>query len=442
MKYSKIAVSLVFIFSSTTHAGSSGVEITQAQFQDYLVYVANSGCGGQLVAGKFVITAAHCVGNFGAAQSAQWSDISSNGLLTDTQVSAINPRIVFGNVNKTAGTVVSAKSIQIHPEYVYRYQHDSSARSSYLEQITADFMTQTGVGDSDLLWGKPHLAGDIMIYELSTPVLQQSAAILLNSNTNLSDQADVKWSGWGATLSDQTGIPDVAHTGTVSYSAYPYSNWTQLIGFNIDIEKAATKDGSNVCSGDSGSPLTINGKVLGYVSSSTLACGDTGSVASLTSASFYLPWIAEQINSVNTVSKKELKVTSAGTHSVTWTVPVQNLKTTDETFTPELIDTTGLFSSNDLSNCEGTFTTGSSCEISVTFNAAGAQVANNVTATLKLNSEVSIPLSYLIQTPIPAPNNGGNSGGSSGGGSTSPYVLAGMLALSLAKRITCRKQNK
>lgn len=65
----------------------------------------------------------------------------------------------------------------------------------------------------------------------------------------------------------------------------------------------------------------------------------------------------------NTVSKKELKVTSAGTHSVTWTIPVQNLKTTDVTFTPELTDTTGLFSSNDLSNCEGTFTTGSSLQI-------------------------------------------------------------------------------
>lgn len=444
MKHSKIAVSLAFVFSSATYAGSSGIEITQAQFQDYLVYVANSGCGGQLVAGKFVITAAHCVGDFGVAQSAQWNDISSDGLLTDAQVSTINPRVIFGSANKTTGTEVVAKSIQIHPEYVYRYQHDSNARSSYLEQVTADFMTQTSVVDGDLLWGKPHLAGDIMIYELSTPVLQQSAAILLNSNTNLSDQADVKWTGWGATLSDQTGFPDVAHAGLISYSVYPYSNWSQLIGFNIDIEKATTKDGSNVCAGDSGSPLTINGKVLGYVSSSTLACGDTGSVASLTSASFYLPWIAAQINSVNTVSKKELKVTSAGTHSVTWTIPVQNLKTTDVTFTPELTDTTGLFSSNDLSNCEGTFTTGSSCEISVTFNAAGAQVANNATATLKLNSEVSIPLSYLIQTPAPtpSPSNGGNSGGSSGGGSTSPYVLAGMLALSLVRRMRCYTQNK
>lgn len=111
-------------------------------------------------------------------------------------------------------------------------------------------MTQTSVVDGDLLWGKPaHLAGDIMIYELSTPVLQQSAAILLNSNTNLSDQADVKWTGWGATLSDQTGFPDVAHAGLISYSVYPYSNWSQLIGFNIDIEKATTKDGSNVCAG-------------------------------------------------------------------------------------------------------------------------------------------------------------------------------------------------
>jgi len=191
--------------------------------------------------------------------------------------------------------------------------------------------------------------------------------------------------------------------------------------------------------------VTTDGKVLGFVRSHTGNCGDADSVQTYTSAWFYIPWLAEQINAVNTVSKKDLTVDAAGTHTVTWTIPVQSLKVDDVTFNPQIVDTTGLFTSDDLANCEGTFSTGESCEIKVTFNAAGSTVSSNASATLKLNDALSIPLSYTISS---SGGDDGSSGGSddssgdssndssssSGGGSANWLVMLGLAGLLLRRK--------
>ena len=266
-----------------------------------------------------------------------------------------------------------------------------------------------------------------MPYELADSVQQQSVALIAVDNQQIANQAPLNWTGWGVTEAGST--PLVAHSGSISYTAYPYSDWQSRLFFTIDQEKATTKDGSNTCDGDSGSPVLVDGKVLGYVISGTLGCGDAAAVTSLTAGWFHLPWLASKINAVNTVGKATLEAPAAGEHTVTWTIPVQSLKVGDVTFAPEIIDSTGLFTSDDLANCEGTFATGQSCELHVTFNAAGSTVSSAKTATLKLNEETSIPLSFSIVAADNGggDNNGGNTGGdSSGGGSMNWLVLVGL----------------
>lgn len=441
MKKTLLALSVTLLVSTPALAGTNGVEVTDDTFNDYLVYVtaSNTACGAQLVAGKYVITAAHCIiTGWGNNQSEKWMTIPSDGVLTDALITETQPQIYFGKKEKGQGEVHAAKSVSMHPEYVYGSQHPTTQVSAYEEAEATAFMAATGVTDADLMGLRPHVLGDIMVYELADSVSQQSAALIAVSNKQIADQATLNWTGWGITEAGTT--PLVAHTGTISYSAYPYSNWQSRLFFTLDQEKATTKESSNICSGDSGSPVLVDGKVLGYVSSSTMGCGDADSVTSLTAGWFHLPWLASKINAINTVGKATLEAPAAGEHTVTWTIPVQSLKVADVTFAPEIIDSTGLFTSDDLANCEGTFATGESCELHVTFNAAGSTVSSAKTATLKLNDETSIPLSFAIVTDNGGGDNGGgdngggSSGGSSGGGSMNWLVLAGLGLATLVRK--------
>ena len=445
MKKTLLAMSVTLLVSTHALAGTNGVEVTDDTFNDYLVFATtntlnNAGCGAQLVAGKYVITAAHCIiSAWGNNQSEKWMTIPADGVLTEALITETQPRVYFGKKEKTQGVEFYAKSVYIHPEYVFGFQHPTTQVSAYEEAEATAFMAATGVTDGDLMGSRPSVWGDIMVYELADTVAQQSAALIAVSNKQIANQATLNWTGWGITEAGTT--PLVAHTGSISYTAYPYSDWQSLYWFyNIDIETATTKDGSNICSGDSGSPVLVDGKVLGYVSSSTMGCGDADSRTSLTAGWFHLPWLASKINAINTVGKATLEAPAAGEHTVTWTIPVQSLKVADVTFAPEIIDSTGLFTSDDLANCEGTFATGESCELHVTFNAAGSTVSSAKSATLKLNDETSIPLSFAIVTDNGggenggSDNGGGSSGGSSGGGSMNWLVLAGLGLATLVRK--------
>lgn len=447
MKKTLLAMSVTLLVSTHALAGSNGVEVTDDTFNDYLVYAManNNACGAQLVAGKFVITAAHCIRqSWGNNQSEKWMTIPADGVLSETLITETQPRVYFGKKEKTQGVEFYAKSVYIHPEYVFGFQHPTTQVSAYEEAEATAFMAATGVTDAELTGVRPDVFADIMVYELADTVQQQSAALIAVSNKQIANQATLNWTGWGRTETGAT--PLVAHTGSISYTAYPYSDWQSRLFFTLDQEKATTKDGSNICSGDSGSPVLVDGKVLGYVSSSTMGCGDADSVTSLTAGWFHLPWLASKINAINTVGKATLEAPAAGEHTVTWTIPVQSLKVDDVTFAPEIIDSTGLFTSDDLANCEGTFATGESCELHVTFNAAGSTVSSAKTATLKLNDETSIPLSFAIVTDNGGGDNGGgdngggdngggSSGGSSGGGSMNWLVLAGLGLATLVRKL-------
>lgn len=455
MKLNPLFLSLALVVTQSSYAGSYGTQLDATSFNDYLVHTVSSlgeNCGGQLIAGKYVVTAAHCISaGFGARQSDTWMSIASTGVLTDAQLAANATTVQYGSQSLSTATGYAVTKATMFPQYVFNNQNAYGTKNTYLDGVIAQMASDAGLSVSDIYY-PPTVVGDIALYELSSTIAQQTAAVLLTTTKGVASSTTVTWAGWGRTDASSSTVPDTANTGTMLYSAYPYSNWwLTYVAFRADIETADDNNGSSICEGDSGSPVLMNGKVLGFAQSGTTAypCGSTDRVASFTSAPFYLSWLAEQINAVNTVGKKEISVDKAGTESATWTIPVQNLTVGDVTFTPSIVDSSGLFVSDNMANCEGTFATGESCELTVTFNAAATQLTGSVSASLKLNDSLSIPLLYTVKASTSSggatdsgSNSGGSTGGStsssSGGGSMSWPLLAVMGLLGFVRRTNKR----
>lgn len=445
---SKLA--LVAVMAATTipaHAVWYGKEVPQEEAEDFRVFVAASGgnCGGQIIAGRYVITAAHCVKN--SSTSIRKIILAREGLseaperidniallesvLTRDEFSS---NIYFGSNKQYGGQRIEVTETVTNPYWVWR-----SSYGSYTDkrnQLKNDFDR-----DYDLT-----LASDLVIFKLSETVQQETAAILDVGDIVAPAGKFATLAGWGKNEHGRT--EQTLHEGQLALHALPFNlgdpegikrrgdDVNPLADSMFDYPKLTrVDDGSGHLQqsdqGDSGSPVMLDGFTLGFVSGGAVVKDDQQGTG-ITGPAYWIktdPWIARHIDAVNTVGKVALNIDADfTTHE--WVIPVQSLKLDDV----EVNGTANLLNNSENgftvnSDCDPVLTTGDYCNITLTYNGRDengditlqeGDVANNL---LVINESLQIPIAVIYPTkpvdPVipPTPPTPPQSGDEQSGGS-------------------------
>ncbi|MBB5955620.1 secreted trypsin-like serine protease [Saccharothrix tamanrassetensis] len=242
------AVGLLTVAPATADVSPYIVGGTRASIGQYpwTVYLASSSggqfCGGTLVSGNKVVTAAHCTSGRSPSST----------------------RVVWGREDKqsTAGVVASVTRIWIHPSY-------RSATSGYdVSVLTLD----RNISSSYLPLATP---SDTSLYAAGT-----NATIL----------------GWGTTSSGGSAsryllkatVP--VTSDATCRQAYPqYSNTSMVCA-------GYPQGGTDTCQGDSGGPLVAGGKLIGATSWGR-GCASAGYPGVYARIASYHSVLTQQINS-------------------------------------------------------------------------------------------------------------------------------------------------
>jgi len=145
---------------------------------------------------------------------------------------------------------------------------------------------------------------DIRLYQIKTPlVYNERVQPIKLPEQNSQYTGDVVASGWGYTTND----PFVGPPNTLQYQTSNMPDderCVQLVNailepnpFDVTANVCTDNPGTDhgVCNGDSGSPLTQNGTVVGIVSWGFLPCGRANAPSVYTKVSNYVDWIKERV---------------------------------------------------------------------------------------------------------------------------------------------------
>ena len=418
MKKLLIVSALATLTTTQANAVSYGTDVNEKDYRDYTVRflveaidhrddIFQASCGGLLVSGEYIISAAHCFAKF---ENVSWQWFTDNGASNDI---TIYQGIDLLSDQKTSTTY----------EVVNFYDKETIKAEAVEERKRIEELYPYIINKAmspERLYPKE----DIVVIKLSKTVMHHDNAALLpsydqeNNKALLNSGDELTFRGWGvdeyfqySEKMQETTLVYTPENGmeytpglprlTKIFPDNPIRNKVVCGEDTIMIANCAytlsdlitltpKNQGGNVRSGDSGTPIEVKpNHVFGL--SKARQFFDGVETATVTHFTWYLKSIAETLNIVTSPTNIILHEKDAE-KGETHTFAVQNLTNHNETLNPYLANANGAFS---LSGCEQTTLEPlAHCEITV----SATPNAEETDALLYLadTRDTRIPLSYDI----------------------------------------------
>ncbi len=451
---------LAALASSQAHAVRSGSDVAESDYRDYIVRFEaadttgnTSTCGGLLVAGEYIVTAAHCVADYSHngtnAEYQWWTD---NG--ADNSIS-IYQGVNF-NADKKTDTTYQVVNFLDLDETETAANNEAYAVQASKPAVDWNFDNNR----RGATWSHGAFHYDIALIKLGKKISQTSHAAMLPSydaatgNWNVQGEDTFIFRGWGKDETGQTPA-NMQQTELVYTSVHP--TWIGFAAYIPNMPRTTSNNqactgapletcvygqidfnllfpttvGGTPSTGDSGTPIEIAPNQV-YALAKAEHLSNAPEWVQFTHYSWYLESMAQHINKVVAPSSMEFEFTEGKSETSTQKFAIQNLTAFNETVNLYVTGGGNVF---EVSGCDTTLEPLQSCEATVTIK--GAAQPANATLFIGDSNDASVALSYTATETDGSGESGTEpptAGGSGGSGSIGFFGLLAMMSFVQIRR--------